>query len=463
MKQIFKFKENIGEIGLFALPVFIEQVSISCMSIIFTIMVSHVSTAAVSGFSLVESLNILIQQVFMSLEIGATVVIAQYCGRNDHKSASEACIQAMLTSVTIAAILCVILLIFPNQILGLIFGNADAEVFRAGRTYFTYAVLSFPFLSVYAITTASIRGSGNPKLSLVNVVITNVAFAGFGLIFINVFKMGIAGAGMSILISRFIGAVTGLILLKKGNSVLTIERWIPKKIQWHIQKSILLIGIPSCIENVIFLSGKLTTQTFIVKLGTKALATNAMVSSLAGFYNIPGSTAAAITIPIVGKYIGMKNKQNAKDSSRIILLLSILSLAALSILLSIFTKPIAGLFTADSFIIKEMVFISRTNFAVSPLIWTISFVLPAVLRASGDMNYTAVVSIASMFLFRMTIGYIFAITLGFGVIGIWIGMYIDWLVRGILFGIRYLKGHWTDRIILQEKKTAIFNIDTPEI
>ncbi|MHB1485477.1 MAG: MATE family efflux transporter [Saccharofermentanales bacterium] len=463
MKQIFKLKENIGEIGMFALPVFIEQLAISCMSVIFTIMVSHISTYAVSGFSLVESLNILIQQIFLSLEIGATVVIAQYCGRNDTKSASEACIQAMLTSVTLALILCAVLLIFPNLLLGMIFGNAEPEVINAGRTYFTYAVLSFPFLSVYAITTASIRGSGNPKLSLVNVVITNVTFAGLGLLFISGFKMGIAGAGLSILISRFIGAVTGIILLKKGNSVLTIERWIPRKIQWHIQKSILLIGIPACIENIIFLSGKLTTQTFIVKLGTDAMATNAMVSSLSGFYNIPGNTAAAITVPIVGKYIGMKNKQNAKDSSKIIILISFLSLTVLSVIFAIFAKPIAGLFTSTESIIRDVAFISRTNFAVSPLIWTISFVTPAVLRASGDMNYTAMVSIASMILFRMTIGYIFAISLGFGVIGIWIGMYIDWLVRGVLFGIRYLKGRWTDRIILQEKKPVIFNIDVPEI
>ena len=73
----------------------------------------------------------------------------------------------MLTSVSIAVVLCAVLLVFPDQVLHLIFGNAEESVYHAGRTYFTYAVLSFPPLSVYVVSTASIRGSGNigPMLS----------------------------------------------------------------------------------------------------------------------------------------------------------------------------------------------------------------------------------------------------------------------------------------------------------
>lgn len=455
MKNCFNIKENIGEIGAFALPVFVEQAAIATMSIISAMMVSHISTAAVSGVNLVESLNILIQQVFLSLEIGATVVVAQYCGRGDCKSASEASIQAMLTSVVIAFVLCIVMLIFPNQVLHLIFGNADIAVYEAGRTYFTFAVISFPFLSIYAITTASIRGSGNPKLSLIGVIVTNTSFVLLGLFFINVFKMGVAGAGLALVISRLLGAVVGILLLKRGNSVLLIERWIPRKIQWHIQKAILVIGIPSCLESLIFLTGRLTTQTYTIALGTQSMAVNALSNSIAVFYNIPGSTAASVSIPIVGKYIGMRNKQNAKDSSRIIILLSILFLGLLSILFSIFARPIAGLFTTDSSIINEIVFISRTNFVVTPIVWTMSFVVPSILRASGDMKYTTSVSIISMVLFRMTIGYLLAITLNFGVIGIWIGMYVDWAVRGTLFGIRYFKGKWMDRDLLKDTEPLV--------
>jgi putative MATE family efflux protein len=450
LKQLLKFKENISEIRAFAFPVFIEQLSIAGMSVIFTIMVSRIGPTSVAGFSLVESLNLLIQQFFLSLEIGATVVVSQYCGRGDRKSAGEAAMHAMLTSVSIATVLCVFLLIFPNQVLGLIFSQTEPAVYLAGKTYFTFAVMSFPFLAVYAISTASIRGSGNPKLSLISVISMNLSFAILGLIFIMGFDMGIMGAGLALLLSRMIGSVVGILLLRFGNCLLDIKHWIPQKINWDVQKSILLIGIPASIEQIIFLTGKLTTQTFVAALGTTAMAVNALASSINVFYNIPGGTAASITVPIVGKYIGMKNSQNAKDSSRLILFLNTIALSVLSGVFIIFARQIAEIYTQDPEIINGMVKLSRITFTISPIIWTFSFITPAVLRASGDMNYTASVAIISMLLFRITFGYLLAIVLGYGVIGIWIGMYIDWVIRGIFFGLRYFQGKWANRVILRD-------------
>lgn len=454
IRKLF-FSSNIGEIGSFALPVFAEQTSIAMTSVISTMLVAHVSSAAVSGVSLVESLNFIFQQIFLSLEIGATVVIAQYCGRNDTKSASETSVQAMLTSLSIALFLGVFMLAFPDFILGFVLGKAEAAVFQAGKIYFVYAVISFPFLSIYAITAASLRGSGNPRLSLISVFVTNATFILFGLFFVNAFHMGVAGVGLALIIARFLGASTGLFLLKTRSSNLLIVRWIPHKIDWHIQRSILLIGIPSCIESLIFLAGRLTTQTYTVLIGTSAIATNALSNSIAVFYNIPGNTAAAIAVPIVGKYLGMKNKKDARESSKKILILSTMALSLLSVILLMVTRPVAGLFTSDKEIIDGIVFIIRSNLIVTPVLWTLSFVAPAILRASGDMKFTTIVSICSMVLFRMTIGYFLAITMGFGVIGIWAGMYVDWLVRGAFFGIRYFRGKWTDRVVIREIEESI--------
>lgn len=448
MKKLFNFKDNIGEVGAFALPVFVEQFAIAFMGVISAMLVSNISASAISGVNLVESLNFLIQQIFLSLEIGATVVVAQYCGRGDHESASKASVQAMLTSLCIAFLITAAMLVFPNQILRIIFGNAEAAVFNSGKIYFIFAAISFPFLSIYAITTASIRGSGNPKLSLIGVIITNVSFMVLGLIFIKIFKMGVAGAGLSLVISRMLGAVTGLFLLKTGNSVLIIDKWIPDKIEWKIQRAILLIGVPSCVESMLFSAGRLVTQTYAVSMGTQAMAVNALSNTIAIFYNIPGNTAAATAVPLVGKYLGMRDKENAKNISRIIILLSTLALATVSVILAVLARPIAGLFTTDSLIAGELVFIARTNFFVSPVAWTFSFVVPSILRASGDMKYTTSISIFSMLFLRMTVGYYLAIVMGFGVLGIWMGMYSDWCFRGILFGIRYVKGNWLHRNII---------------
>ena len=450
MKNIFNIRENIGEIGSFALPIFIEQLCIASMSIISAMMVSHISSAAIAGVSLVEAINVLIQQIFLSLEVGATVVVAQYCGRKDHKSAGEAIVQAMLTSICLASVISALMLIFPNFMLGMVFGDAEAAVYEAGRIYFMFAVISFPFLSIYSIAVGSIRGSGNPRQSLIGVLVTNCSFVVLGFFFIKILNMGVYGAGMALLIARILGAATGLILLKKGNSAPEIARWIPKKIRWDIQKSILTIGIPSCIEAMIFSAGRLVTQTFVVPYGTQAIAVNAIANSIAAFYNIPGSTASTMSIPVVGKYIGMKDKKRAIDMSRIILCLAMLVMAILSILFILFIHPITGLFTSDPVIITAMIPIITLNFIIAPFTWPPSFVTPAVLRSSGAVKYTTTVAIFSMVLFRMTIGYILAVNLGLGVIGVWIGMWADWIVRTVLFGMRYLKGKWAERQLIKD-------------
>ena len=453
LKRFYNINENIGEIGSFALPIFIEHLTIASMSIISAMLVSRISPAAIAGVSLVEALNQLIQQVFLSLEIGATVVVAQYCGRKDAKSAGEAVVQAMLTSVAIAMLLSIVMLIFPDFVLHIIFGHAEAAVYASGRTYFTFAVLSFPFLSIYAISIGSIRGSGNPRRSLIGVIVTNVSFILMGLLFVKGFGMGVAGAGLALVLSRLFGATTGIILLKTGNTAMVIQHWIPKKIQWHIQRSILLIGIPACIENLIFLAGRLTTQTYVVPLGTNAMAVNALLNSLVNFYTIPGSTACTMSIPIVGKYLGMKDRQNAIDTSRIILFLSMVVMSVVSVIFFIFIRPIAGLFTTDPAIIAEMAKVARIHFIIAPVFWSLGFVTAAILRSSGDVKYTTTISISSMILFRLTIGYVLGIVFKFGVLGIWVGMYSDWVVRSIFFVIRYMKGKWTERVLIRERAT----------
>ena len=71
-----------------------------------------------------------------------------------------------------------------------------------------------------------------------------------------------------------------------------------------------------------------------------------------------------------------------------------------------------------------------------------SFTFPNFLRAANDVRYTMVVSIASMFTFRIIFSYLLGVGLGMGIIGVWIALLIDWGVRVTMFGLRYLHGDW---------------------
>jgi putative MATE family efflux protein len=436
---------NIREIGSFALPVFIEQAAVAIMSLLSSLMVSHISSAAVSGVNLIDNLNVLVANFFLSIEIGTIVVIAQYCGKKDRESASETVVQSLVLGLALSFIMCITMGIFSHQVVGLILKDAEAAVYNSGYTYFICALISFPFLAIYAICTGAIRGSGYPKTSLIATIVTNVMFALLGYIFIFWFGMGVLGTGVALIVSRILGAATGLVLIRRGNENLFVPSFLPKKLRWDIQKPILTIGIPACIENVIFMVGRLITQTFTVPMGTANMASNAISNAIVSFYNIPGNTASATATPIIGKYLGQMDKKQAKKMGDLIMLLITVVFIALSVVMFIFARPIASLFSTNPEIVEKITFITRVCYVVTPIAWQFSFVLPAMLRASGDVVYTSTISIVSMFLLRVTVGYLLAIKLEFGVIGVWIGMYTDWVFRGILFSIRYLKGKWLDR------------------
>ena len=78
--------------------------------------------------------------------------------------------------------------------------------------------------------------------------------------------------------------------------------------------------------------------------------------------------------------------------------------------------------------------------------------LPAGLRGAGDGRYTMVTSILGMWIFRIGLGYVFGVILKMGVTGVWIGMYVDWIVRGSLYYLRLRGGNWKKHVVIRNVK-----------
>jgi Na+-driven multidrug efflux pump len=75
--------------------------------------------------------------------------------------------------------------------------------------------------------------------------------------------------------------------------------------------------------------------------------------------------------------------------------------------------------------------------------------MPAGLKGAGDVKYTLITTIIGMWLFRITLGYLLGVVLNFGLVGVWIGMVIDWVVRGSLYYIRFKKGKWKRKPLIE--------------
>ena len=158
-----------------------------------------------------------------------------------------------------------------------------------------------------------------------------------------------------------------------------------------------------------------------------------------------GAALATLTARIVSALV-MVVLLSRKDNPLLGLAYAGMVLADLALFALV--KPIIACFalSAEAARIATQLLVS---FAIcAALIWPLSFTLPNVLRAAGDAKYTMEVSVFSMWVFRVASSYFFAGTMGLGVLGVWIGMYVDWGFRTLLFLIRYRRGKWLEKRVV---------------
>lgn len=241
------------------LPLLLEQILAVTVGMFDSMMVSSAGEAAVSGVSLVDSINILLSNIFAALATGGAVVCSQFLGRRDHDSARTSAKQLYYVVFFVSSAIMAIALLFRSSLLSLIFGKIEADVMGHAQIYFLFTALSYPFLAVYNGGAAIFRAIGNSKISLYVSLGMNVVNIAGNAILIYGFGLGAAGAAIATLFSRILGAWVMLALSHNKANPIYVENLFRVRLNFPIIRNILHIGVPSGMENGMFQFGKLLT------------------------------------------------------------------------------------------------------------------------------------------------------------------------------------------------------------
>ena len=435
-------------------PLILQQILSITIGTADSMMVARAGEAAVSGVSLVNTLDTLLVLVFTSLVSGGSVVVSQALGRKDFTGARTAAKQLLYASTGIALLVSVTVILCRHPLLNLLFGAVEADVMQSALGYFFFVALSFPFLAIESANAASFRAMGNSMISLLVSLMMNLINIGGNALFILVFEWGAIGAAVATLISRIVGATVLTILLHSKKNAVYLEKLLHYKPDFRVIRSILHIGVPNGIENGMFQFGKLLTQTLISTMPTAAIAANAVANTLANIQYMTGAAFSNTMVTVVGRCIGAEEKEQAKRYARLLTVLEYLVLFIMALVTVIFAKPLIAVYdlSPDSSALAYRMILYHSICAV--LVWPIAFTLPSAFRASSDVRFPLVVSMFSMWTFRVALSYVFAqetvslfglITfpgLGMGVMGVWVAMTVDWLFRMVMFIWRFVSGKW---------------------
>ena len=432
------------------IPVVLEQLLNSIMGTADTMMVSNVGSAAISAVSLVDSINVLVIQAFSALAAGGAIICAQYIGQRSKEKANESARQVLFIITAISVAVSLICLVFQKPLLRLIFGSVEPAVMRASETYFFYTALSFPFIAAYDSAASIFRAQDSTKGPMIISMISNVMNIAGNAVMIWVFHMGVAGAALSTLISRIFCAVVVIIQLRKEKEgqEIVVRDYFEIRPDWSMIRRILGLGIPSGIENSMFQLGKLAIQSTVSTLGTSAIAAQAMTNILENLNGIAAIGVGVGLMTIVGQCLGARRQDEAVYYikklcviAEVIIIISCLGVFAL-------TKPITILGGMEKESADMCFHMVMWITIVKPLVWIMAFIPGYGLRAAGDVKFSMIVSCCTMWACRFCLCVFLIRVMGFGPMGVWIGMFADWTLRGIIFTWRFHSRKWLQHKVI---------------
>lgn len=429
------------------IPLIMEQFLQISVGLIDSIMVASIGEAAVSGVSLVDSIFVLLINVFTALATGGAVVAGQFIGRKDSDSGCRAAWQLILFIGGFSIVMTAFCYIGRNLILYQIFGEVEPDVFENSRIFLLIVSASIPFIALYNAGAAIFRIMGNSKISMnVSLMMNGINLTGAAVMIFG-FGFGVEGAAIPTLVSRVAAAIVIIKLLCNKKLLLHIPRPVNFRFDRVLLKRIFNIAVPYGLESSMFQLGKILVLSLVSGFGTAAIAANAIGNYVAMFAVLPGMALNFAMVTVISQCVGARDFVQAEYYTKKLVKLCYLLLTILNalILLAIpLILVVYGLSDEAGGYARQVLIVHS---AATILIWPLSFTLPQTLRAASDVAYPMVVAIASMWISRVILSYILGSYLGMGLIGVWLAMISDWFVRSICFVIRYKRKKWQTKSV----------------
>ena len=429
-------------------PLVFEQALAITVGMADTMMVSSVGEAAVSGVSLVDMINLLIFSVLSALATGGAVVTSQNIGARKTEEACRSAKQLLYTVIAVSFVIAAAVILAKKPLLRLLFGSIENDVMENAIIYLLISAVSFPFLAVYNACAALFRSMGNAQITLKVSILINIINVVGNAVCIFGLHMGVAGVAVPSLISRAVGGIVLYILLKNPDNMV---HFVKEKfrMEWDVIRKILYIGIPSGIENGIFQLGRVLVVSIISGFGTVQIAANGVANNLDSMGCIVGQAVSLAMITVIGQCVGAQDEKQIRYYTKKLLLIAYTATAILNTIILLCLNPILSLYGLSAETTRLAYILVMIHDGCAIFMWPAGFVLPNMLRACNDVKFTMIVSIFSMFTFRIGFSYLIGVQMGMGAIGVWIAMVIDWVFRITLFVGRYLSGRWKKLCLVQ--------------
>lgn len=421
----------------------LETLLISMISFIDTVMVSTLGHEAVAAVGLTTQPRNIFFAVFSALNVGVTAVVSRRRGEENREAANKTMSQAVFLSSILGVILFVVSYYLSEGFL--LFMGAQDDTIHLAVPYFRIIMLGTVFTSVGLMINAAHRGCGNTKISMVTNLTANLVNIVFNYLLINGVwffpKLGVKGAAIATLIGNILSFIMSVYSVTVRPGYLHLQLSHIFKLSKDILSPITKVSSGAAVEQLFVRIGFFVYAKLVATLGTESMATHQICMSIINLSFSLGDGLGIAASSLVGRTLGQKRSDISlvygKATQRVGFVLGMV----LSLIFIFGRYGIMSLFSDSESIIslgaQIMIIVSFIAPAqISQVIFTGS------LKGAGDTRFIAVSSLVSIAIIRPLITYILCYIVGMGLIGAWLSLAIDQLIRLTAVGLRFSSGKW---------------------
>ncbi len=438
-----------------AIPILVEQVLRNFLGTVNVFMLGNYSDSAVAAVGVANQIMSVVLVTFTMISSGSAVVINQSLGARKDKEAGLISMNAIGISILLGGVVSLFLIVMAVPILNLM--GLEQDLIGGAAIYLQWAGGASVMISVSSTISILFRCYGNAKIPMIVVMIINVInVLGNYLVIFRPFPFileGIEGVGIIRFISETAGALLLVLLLvrAKFSCFRLINLW---KIKLRTLRQIVSIGFMSGAEGISYMLSQVVTTGFLTAFGAAALSAKVYVNTVDYYAYVIGMSIGQAAQVIAGQMMGAGKLDEAyrfiKRKWRTVFLCN----AVISTLIFIFHRPIMGLFTSS----EEIISISMPLFALCIAInigRSLNHSFNYGLRASGYVFWPMIIAVCSIWLVNCGLGYVFSIPCQLGIVGLWIGMAADDVLRGLATMGIWLSRKWESAVLSMRRQSEL--------
>jgi putative MATE family efflux protein len=432
------------QILIFALPMLLGNVFQQLYYIVDTLIIGHyLGTPALASAGATFPIIFVLISLMIGITTGINVVISQYYGNKNFIKVKRAIDTSFIFLFISSIALSIIGLVFSRQIFQLI-GLPD-ELMNDALQYFNVYVAGLIFMTGYNATSAILRGMGDSKTPLYFLIISTFLNIGFDLLFVAVFKWGIAAISFATVLAQAIAFALSVLYLNRYHPLIQFS-FKGLSFDREIFRQSLRIGIPTGLQHTFVSLGMAALMTIVNMFGTPTIAAYSIAWRIDSFATLPAMNFGMALSTFVGQNIGANKVERVRKGLIATLLMTSVYSLVVTIVAWLYGKELMSFFTDDQLVIQigydYLVIVSSFYIVFSAM-----FIMHGTLRGAGDTLVPMFITLFSLWALRVPLSYFLSQRMG--ETGIWWGIPIAWIFGLIASYIYYKTGRWKLKAVVK--------------